>query len=43
FAGLVKQSIEGEAEVVQLNKISGLPFYVEEIYNQIIKIERGEK
>jgi len=42
-ACLVKQSIEGEAEVVQLNKISGLPFYVEEIYNQIIKIERGEK
>ena len=42
-AGLVKQSIEGAAEVVQFNKISGLPFYVEEIYNQIIKIERGEK
>jgi 2-oxoglutarate ferredoxin oxidoreductase subunit alpha len=42
-AGLVRQTIEGEAEVVQLNKISGLPFYVEEIYNQIIKIDRGEK
>jgi len=42
-AGLVKQSIEGEAEVVQLNKISGLPFYVEEIYHQIIKINKGEK
>ena len=42
-AGLVKQSIEGAAEVVQFNKISGLPMYVSEIYNQIIKIERGEK
>ncbi|GAI91166.1 unnamed protein product, partial [marine sediment metagenome] len=42
-AGLVRQTIEGEAEVVQLNKISGLPFYVEEIYSQIIKINRGEK
>lgn len=42
-AGLVRQTIEGKAEVVQLNKISGLPFYVEEIYNQVIKIDRGEK
>ncbi|MBA7591348.1 2-oxoglutarate oxidoreductase subunit KorA [subsurface metagenome] len=42
-AGLVKQSIDGAAEVVQYNKISGLPMYVEEIYNQIIKIDRGEK
>jgi len=43
-AGLVRQTIEGEAKVVQLNKISGLPFYVEEIYNQIIKLsEGGEK
>ena len=42
-AGLVRQTIEGEAEVVQLNKISGLSFYIGEIYNQIIKIDRGEK
>ncbi|MBE3101175.1 MAG: 2-oxoacid:acceptor oxidoreductase subunit alpha [Firmicutes bacterium] len=43
-AGLVKQSIEGAAEVVQFNKISGLPMYVEEIYNQIIKLsEVGRK
>ena len=42
-AGLVRQSIEGAAEVIQFNKISGLPMYAEEIYHQIIKIERGEK
>ena len=44
-AGLVRQSIEGAAEVVQFNKISGLPFYIEEIYNQILKLseEGGEK
>jgi len=42
-AGLVRQSIEGAAEVIQFNKISGLPFYAEEIYHQIIKINRGEK
>jgi len=41
-AGLVKQSIEGAAEVVQFSKISGLPMYVEEIYHQIIKIDRGK-
>lgn len=42
-AGLVRQSIEGAAEVVPFNKISGLPMYVSEIYHQIIKMERGEK
>ena len=42
-AGLVRQSIEGAAEVIQFNKISGLPMYAEEIYQQIIKINRGEK
>ena len=44
-AGLVKQSIEGAAEVVQFNKISGLPFYIEEIYNQILELseEGGRK
>jgi len=42
-AGLVRQSIEGAAEVIQFNKISGLPMYAEEIYHQIIKIDRGEK
>ncbi len=42
-AGLVRQSIEGAAEVIQFNKISGLPMYAEEIYHQIIKINRGEK
>jgi len=43
IAGLVRQTIEGAAKVVRLNKISGLPFYIKEIYNQIIKIDRGEK
>ena len=42
-AGLVRQSIEGAAEVIQFNKISGLPIYAEEIYQQIVKINRGEK
>jgi len=42
-AGLVKQSVEGAAEVIQFSKVSGLPLYAEEIYHQIIKINRGEK
>ena len=43
-AGLVRQSIEGAAEVIQFNKISGLPFYIEEIYNQILKLtEEGRE
>ena len=41
IAGLVRQTIEGAAEVVQFNKISGLPMYVEEIYHQIIRLNEG--
>ena len=37
-ANLVRQTIEGEADVVQFNKTSGLPVYLEEIFNQIIKM-----
>ena len=37
-ANLVRQTIEGEVDVVQFNKTSGLPVYLEEIFNQIIKM-----
>lgn len=42
-ANLVRQAIEGKAEVVQFNKVSGEPITVEEILYQIEEVNKKQR